>query len=174
MTGAITRRRLLVPAMSVLLIGGVATAASSAQDKHRERRDGSPVMGEDPANQPAPQSLARVSKRDKPSEVDDDGINTGRTKPARQLRGDKRQVKPTDVLLESSARGGCAKGYGTGAVCLPAVPPSAAKHAGHGMTITWTCDEARNVLPSGIKINGKDRLGLDSNGDGTACGPGDD
>lgn len=86
------------------------------------------------------------------------------------------RVDPTEILPEHGLANGCATGYGRGVACLPQTPPS---HAGHGsdedMSVYWTCAEARPLLPEGIAVDtpGADRLGLDSNGDGIACGPGD-
>ena len=37
----------------------------------------------------------------------------------------------------------------------------------------WTCDQVRQLFPQGIKVRSRDTLGLDVDGDGTACGRGD-
>lgn len=84
-------------------------------------------------------------------------------------------VDPSQMLPANGLTNGCVAGYGRGTQCLPQTPPS---HAGHGvgdMSIYWTCAEARTLLPDGIVVDtpGTDPLGLDSNGDGTACGAGD-
>jgi hypothetical protein len=87
-------------------------------------------------------------------------------------------VAPQDVLPSIGQASGCVTGYGRGAVCLPQTPPS---HAGHGqlggedLSVYWTCAEVRSLLPEGIVVDSpsSDRLGLDSNADGTACGNGD-
>lgn len=165
-------KMLLVPVLALALAGGVATTAQAGKGV-RDNPDGSPRAGQDPANQPAPSSLTIVARKGKPSDVQDPGVNTGKTKPAKGLRGERKPVKAADILQESSARGGCTAGYGSGSVCLPVVPPSAAAHAGHGMTIRWTCAEARLTLPQGIEVTGTDQLKLDSNADRVACGPGD-
>jgi hypothetical protein len=84
-------------------------------------------------------------------------------------------VDPTQVLPANGLTNGCVAGYGRGAQCLPQTPPSHAGHVGGDMSIYWTCTEARLLLPDGIVLDtpGSDPLGLDSNADGTACGPGD-
>ena len=90
------------------------------------------------------------------------------------LRLDHRRVNPKEVLPSGSTLvNGCVAGYGHGATCLPAVPPSHRGHPGHDMTGAWTCAEVRTLLPQGLSVDGKDFLGLDSNHDGTACGESD-
>lgn len=105
------------------------------------------------------------------------GVNDGTRKQAAGLAlRPAERVDPTQILPEHGLANGCAVGYGKGVACLPQTPPS---HAGHGsdedMSVYWTCAEARPLLPEGIVVDapGEDRLGLDSNGDGVACGPGD-
>lgn len=171
-------RRVLAPVLALLgvlavvLAVGTATAQSGAGGG-RGPGDGAPRPGADPANQPPPSSLTVTARKAPPSDVDDPGVNTGRTKPAKDVKGKKQRIDPDSVLEESSARGGCTAGYGGGEACLPVVPPSAAQHAGHGMTVRWTCAEARLTLPRGISVLGDDPLGLDTNRDRVACGPGD-
>ena len=90
------------------------------------------------------------------------------------MRGDHPRVTPQEVLPAGRTLvNGCAAGYGKGAVCLPAVPPSQAQHAGHGMQVVWTCAEVRTLLPRGLSVDGPDYLNLDGNRDGTACGESD-
>ena len=61
--------------------------------------------------------------------------------------------------------GGCLIDYGVpGAECLPA------RARGGGAV---TCAYVVSVFPKGVAVTGRDRLGLDSNGDGVACGSGD-
>lgn len=167
------RTLVLVPIAILLIAGGVTTVAQSKPPPPVTLADGSPVARQDPANQPPPNSLTVVGGKAKPSDVTDPAINSGKSKPAKDLKGAKRKVAPAELLDESSARGGCTAGYGGGAACLPEVPPSSAEHAGHGMKILWTCTEARTILPRGIEVTGGDKLKLDSNKDGTACGVGD-
>ena len=165
-------RLVLIPVLALALAGAAATTAQGA-GPGRDKPDGAPAAGPDPANQPAPGSLTIVGQKSKPSDVQDPGVNSGRTKPAKDLRGEKKVVGPKKILEESTARGGCTEGYGAGSLCLPVVPPSATKHAGHGMQVRWTCSEARLTLPQGIAVTGSDQLKLDSNRDGVACGAGD-
>jgi hypothetical protein len=81
----------------------------------------------------------------------------------------------------SGPTGGCVLGYGENGQCLTVVPPSHAEHPDHhdGTDIStfWTCSEVTQYFADGIVVNGAaknvDRLGLDSNNDGVACGPGD-
>lgn len=110
-------------------------------------------------------------------DADAAGVNEGTKEQAAQITLQPApRVDPTEVLPAHGLTNGCVAGYGGGTACLPQTPPS---HAGHGsgadMSIYWTCAEARTLLPAGIAVDatGGDRLGLDSNGDGIACGPGD-
>ena len=104
------------------------------------------------------------------------GINEGRKRQGLgiAIRGDHRRVAPGELLPSGRTLvNGCVAGYGRGAVCLPAVPPSQARHAGHGMQVAWTCAEVRTLLPQGLSVDGPDYLLLDGNRDGTACGQSD-
>jgi hypothetical protein len=70
---------------------------------------------------------------------------------------------------------GCHKDYGTNGQCLPAVAPT---HEGHDYGTaapSWTCSEVRGSFTGGValKVAGVDPLGLDANGNGTACDPAD-
>jgi hypothetical protein len=106
------------------------------------------------------------------------GVNEGTKKQAASVQLQPAPiVAPEEVLPTSGQISGCVAGYGRGAVCLPQTPPS---HAGHGgltgdMSGFWTCAELRSLLPDGIVVDTpeSDGLGLDGNGDGTACGAGD-
>ena len=69
-------------------------------------------------------------------------------------------VKETGVIS-----GGCLVDYGApGAQCVPA------RGRGGG---ALTCGDVVAMFPDGVRVTGRDRFGLDSNGDKTACGPGD-
>lgn len=110
-------------------------------------------------------------------DADAAGVNEGTKQQAAEVALQAApKVDPTDLLPAHGLTNGCVAGYGRGTVCLPQTPPS---HAGHGgtqdMSGYWTCAESRTLLPDGIVVDrpGTDPLGLDSNGDGTACGAGD-
>ena len=67
--------------------------------------------------------------------------------------------------VTGSISSGCLIDYGKpGAQCLPA-------RARGGAAVT--CAYVVSLFPKGIAVSGRDRLGLDSNRDGIACGPGD-
>lgn len=159
--------------------------------------DGSPRAGYNPVNQPQT-SLGEAANRPhvkpavpkkQPGKVDGSvgvnpdaaGVNGGNKKQAAGVKGKVlRPVRPEQVLSDASRSGGCTPGYGGNGECLPVVPPSHASHAGHDMAGAWTCAEVRTLLPDGIAVQKpnatarkKDRLGLDSNGDGIACGEAD-
>jgi hypothetical protein len=84
---------------------------------------------------------------------------------------------PTQVVGDTEAKiGGCETAYGKPGQCLPEVPPSQAEHVAMGhMQPHWECGEVRTMFAKGLKLRAKgvDPLGLDRNGDGTACGKGD-
>lgn len=110
-------------------------------------------------------------------DADAAGVNEGTKQQAAEVALQAApKVDPTELLPAHGLANGCVAGYGRGTVCLPQTPPS---HAGHGgsqdMSGYWTCAESRTLLPDGIVVDrpGTDPLGLDSNGDGTACGAGD-
>jgi hypothetical protein len=117
-----------------------------------------------------------------------EGVNSGTVAQARgiQMRVEAPGRIPRD-RIGSGPTGGCVLGYGRGDACLPTVPPGVQAHAGHGGTLAdlsdrWTCARVRHLFAEGIAVNsqsdglgpdGRDPLGLDTNGDGQACGPGD-
>jgi hypothetical protein len=98
------------------------------------------------------------------------GVNEGTKDQAAGVQ--MRPIKPGDsaIVGKSGQYGGCTPGYGRGRECLP--PASA---DGRPAGAPWTCVEVAALLPKGIRLNvkGVDPLGLDSNGDGIACGTGD-
>jgi len=74
--------------------------------------------------------------------------------------------------LAGNGRGnGCLKQYGGPGQCLPIV--SLAQQAMPDMDHPWDCHQVKQLFPKGIKVRTNDTLGLDVNGDGTACGRGD-
>lgn len=121
-------------------------------------------------------ATAAAPAADRWIDADAAGVNEGtKQQAAGVVLAPATVVDPSQVLPSNGLTNGCVAGYGRGAQCLPQTPPS---HAGHGvgdMSIYWTCAEARTLLPDGIVVDtpGTDPLGLDSNGDGTACGAGD-
>lgn len=72
--------------------------------------------------------------------------------------------EPDDLLTIS----GCLKGYGQAGQCVPGSFPDK-----DGNPIPVTCDALADIFPKGIGAPETDPAGLDSNGDGTACGKGD-
>ncbi|MEV4900700.1 hypothetical protein AB0K08_05085 [Citricoccus sp. NPDC055426] len=97
-----------------------------------------------------------------------------------KMTSDKGKGLDPDDVSDTAMAGGCVPGYGSGGVCLPPVPPRLAEeHAGHAgmsgmeMAAFYNCNDVRDLIPRGIETVG-DPLGLDSNGDGIACGKGDD
>lgn len=117
-----------------------------------------------------------------------EGVNAGTVDQASGIR--MRVEEPGRIpkdRIGSGPTGGCVVGYGRGDACLPTVPPGAQEHAGHGGALAdlsdlWTCARVRTLFAEGIAVNsqsdglgpdGVDPLGLDTDGDELACGPGD-
>ena len=111
-------------------------------------------------------------------------------KPEKQAPGQalkqRRDVKPQEVLADAAkgGLGGCLPAYGENGQCLPLIPPSMAMHAQQmrdsgqdpsSMEHPWSCTEVRSTFADGIRVRqaGVDPQGLDSDGDGVACGPKD-
>jgi len=97
------------------------------------------------------------------------GSGSWGSKPARAVGGGHAVHAPGSVLGDPRTTGtlasGCVVGYGSpGAQCLPA-------HAPGGGAIG--CAVVVRLFPTGIPVTGPDRLHLDTNGDGVACGAGD-
>lgn len=94
-------------------------------------------------------------------------------------------IDPAEVKGGSDATlGGCLVEYGANGQCLPVIPPSAADHAQQmrasgldplQMAHPWDCSEVREMFSAGLDVRqeGVDPQKLDTNGDGTACGPDD-
>lgn len=158
-----------------------ATTAPSAPDDPQapaaDRRQVSLAEAAGGAPDAVAPVVARLPAADQWVDADAAGVNEGTKEQAAgvALQAAPR-VDPTQVLPAHGLTNGCVAGYGGGTACLPQTPPS---HAGHGsgedLSIYWTCAEARTLVPDGIAVDptGGDRLGLDSDRDGIACGPGD-
>ena len=94
-------------------------------------------------------------------------------------------IDPKEVSRGSQpALGGCLREYGKSGQCVPVIPPSMAAHALQmtesgldplTMDHPWSCTEMRQTFPDGLAVrqDGVDPQGLDTNDDGTACGPAD-
>lgn len=149
--------------MLVTVLDGPAPAAGRAGPTAYQRQlqgqvqdgAGAPRAGRDPANQPQT-SLAEAASR--PHVMPGKGRGTRVTTPRapRTVLADPRR---TGVLSN-----GCATGYGDAGQCVPARAPG-----GKAMT----CAVLVATFPDGIAVTGRDRLGLDTNRDKVACGPGD-
>lgn len=145
-----------------------ASGSESAfsQETHRQLVDtaeGAPQTGRDPSRQQQ-SSLSDAASSPTASGKQSD-------KPAADVQGDHdHHATHGDVFADSQATGigvsGCYIDYGIqGQQCLPA-------HVA-GDDKKLTCHEVHTKFPSGIKVTGKDRFQLDTNGDGTACNNGD-
>lgn len=98
---------------------------------------------------------------------------------AREMNGKQSRVEmaedvamhpPTALHRRGQAKGqgnGCHRGYGEPGQCLPLHPAGS-----RGKPHAWTCAEVRELFPTGLVVT-RDRLRLDSDGDGRACGRGD-
>jgi hypothetical protein len=140
-------RRFFLPAMAAVLV--LATVAvlvpeSSTEAKPKQRGTAFATLAQAAAQPVGP------------------GKNTD--KPAKAVRGGQKQVAPEDVLPQGRRVNGCAAGYGNAGQCVPEFS------AGQRRT---TCGQLKKTFPEGIEVTGTDTLGLDSNDDGLACGPGD-
>jgi hypothetical protein len=146
-----------------------------------------PVVPQDVA-EPVPEASVPVADVNEEAEA----VNSGDLDQARGVTM-RRDAGPADAadVSDTALAGGCVVGYGGDeSACLPPVPPRlAARHRDHGgmdpkeMTLLYTCEDVRDLIPAGIGVNtvadgvgqdGVDPIGLDSDGDGTACGEGDD
>jgi hypothetical protein len=145
--------------------GAVKESPKQAQDRV-QHADGSPKEGFDPAKQKHTSLAEAAGKANSNGGVNSDaaGVNDATKKQATNVKMNKRDIKPAEVLPKAGVLvNGCVAGYGGGASCLPTPPPGK----------KWTCEKVRLVLPAGIAVTGKDSLKLDSNKDKIACGPGD-
>lgn len=150
-------------------LGGGADAArhaslSAYQAVLRSEVDdakGGPRNGHDPSSLRQTSLAAAASSRN--------GIGTWRVKPARGVKGGSATRKPSQVLphrrAEGVTSGGCLIAYGSpGRQCVPARAPG---------NRPLTCDYLIRLFDRGVKSSAGDPAGLDRNGDGIACGPGD-
>jgi hypothetical protein len=147
----------------VLVLDGQAPAAGREGPTPYQRQlqaqvedgAGAPKAGRDPAAQPQT-SLAQAAGR--PHAKPATGKGTRVTSP--------RQAGPQvgDPGKSGVLSNGCAVGYGDADQCLPARAPGNAP---------MTCAYALTLFPEGVPVRAKDRLRLDTNGDGWACRDGD-
>ncbi len=146
--------------VSVAAIGPGAPKPTRFQQRLQAQVEspvGKPKSGLDPARQDQT-SLAEAARSS------NDGIGRRGSKPARGVKLSKLKRSAKDVL-PSGPSNGCAAGYGLpGEQCLPSRAPNDKR---------LTCAYASKLFPKGIKVTGRDRLKLDSDGDGIACDPGD-
>ena len=83
------------------------------------------------------------------------------------------------TVTDRVASTGCQVDYGTEDECLPASPPAAADTdtwaAAETASTRWSCALLRRMFPDGLalRVAAYDPLGLDHDGDGVACDPGD-
>ncbi len=158
-------------------VGGAATLAPAGDPANRRQIS----LDEAAASPMVDVTVVAVRPGSTVGWIDPDaaGVNDGTKEQAADVELQPAPtVAPEDVLPGNGQISGCVTGYGRGAVCLPQTPPS---HAGHGLaggedlSRYWTCAEVRELLPNGVVVDvlNADVLGLDSNVDGTACGPGD-
>jgi hypothetical protein len=122
---------------------------------------GAPRTGKDPARQRQTRLAAAASAPH--------GSGTWGGPPARAVTGGTARRRARRVLADPKATGalasGCALGYGAaGAQCVPARSPG---------NRPLTCTYLVTQFPHGVTVTGPDRLHLDSNRDGVACGHGD-
>ncbi|MEJ5946043.1 hypothetical protein WDZ17_12145 [Pseudokineococcus basanitobsidens] len=181
--GARRRRVTALGALSALVLAGlVAAVPGGGEDAYAGPR-GSAGRAPDPATQPQT-SLAAAAAAGAAPVRGGTAAKKPPTVPAARKESTKKLARsarssPEDVLSPEAANGGCRLEYGRGGQCLPVVPPGAAAHAGHGTGVTWTCDLVRETFPDGIEVRGGgvggagDPLHLDTDHDGTGCGPGD-
>ena len=93
------------------------------------------------------------------------GTRTDKLARGATLRKSQRPAELPSVKETGVISGGCLVDYGApGAQCIPA--------RGRGGRVL-TCADVVSIFPDGVRVTGRDRFGLDSNGDKTACGPGD-
>ena len=163
----------LLVVAGLAVVGGVALGGAQADPDgplpaHRralvaqvQQPGGAPQPGKDPAGQ-AQTGLADAATARQ-------GIGAWGGKPAAKVKLAKVRRRPEDVLGDPKKRtrlaSGCLPGYGRpGAQCVPA------RGAGNK---ALACAYVVKLFPGGVAVTGKDTLKLDTNGDGLACGHGD-
>lgn len=172
------------------LTAGLSTAATA--DGHKNNPKKIVVAGERSVNdqgQPASDKFNPANRKQTSLEeaaTSQRGAGAGQAAPLIESGEKKPQGPPVSEARGKTRRSnaapakratgqpGCVVGYGTGGECLPVTPPSHAAHTDHSMEMAWTCAEVRTLFKDGVSVSkGKDKLKLDSNKDGVACGTGD-
>jgi hypothetical protein len=145
-------------------LGPAAQAYKQSLKSQVDTADGRPRDGRNPATQAQTSLFLAASNPN--------GTGTRTDKPAAGVVGDHHShvVKPSDVLGDAAKTGinsaGCYVNYGRpGEQCLQA---GVADNLG-----ALGCTTIRMKFPNGLSVNGTDRLNLDHNHDGIACGPKD-
>jgi len=163
------RRRWTLVALVIATSTLIAVGASASEFVHHEtpyqaslRATVDKANGEPRIN---PANVRQTSLAEAASEPNGPGTRTNKLARNVKLQKIRRAAQLPDVRATGTISGGCLVDYGTpGAQCLPA-------HKRGGGAVT--CKYVRSIFPHGVPVTGRDRLGLDSNGDKTACGPGD-
>lgn len=139
-----------------------AAAYKQSLQSQVDTAEGKPQPGRDPGSQPQSGLVQTASK------AQGNGARTDT--PAAGVQGSNRPAtKPSDVRKNPKETGvnaaGCYSDYGMGGEeCLQAFL---------GADGSVTCEEVHERFPNGLMVMGTDRLKLDKNGDGTACGAND-
>lgn len=146
------------PAVQKIPTGQIARQPQT--DNQLETTTGAPAKGRNPASQ---QQTALGAAASQPI-----GAGQRTSRPAADLKGDKRRVNPADVLPDTKKTGmlanGCLADYGRpGEECVPSYAVSQAN----------PCQSIRRNFPGGVVVSGSDRFNLDTNRNGTACDPKD-
>ncbi len=165
------------PAPASVAVDDASTGEAAALLANVQDAAGAPLPGRDPSMEvqtTLDEAVARSSltKKAVPKGDDRDAMTAQEmankgvgTKAERKAAGAAAAKK---VLGNPKASGvlsnGCATGYGEVTQCVPAKAP------GGGTT---TGEYVVTVFPQGIAVTGKDSLGLDADGNGTACDAGD-
>ena len=163
------RRRWVLVALAVAASTAIAVAASASEIVGSEtpyqaslratvdKANGAPRVN--PAN------VRQTSLAEAAAGKHGPGTRTNKLARDAEFRKIQRPAPPPKVKETGIVSGGCLVDYGTpGVQCLPA-------HSRGGGPLT--CAYVRSIFPDGVPVTGRDRFHLDSNGDGTACGPGD-
>jgi hypothetical protein len=152
------RLPMMILAVLVFLGGLVATASFAA-----------PNNGPQPTTEATGRTLAEAASR--PHGIGARDVKPKGTTRAPSAAPEMKQLR--DKRGNPVSLQGCLLDYGRGDACLPAVPPSAADMGMDEVSMPWNCAEVRKLIPRGIRVTGKDVLGLDTNHDKVACGHGD-